>query len=563
MATDTSESQSTTNVAARLSAMAARMPHAPAVVVQIPRRKDTHGRHQYERYTFQQLDRDSDLVASQLLAMGVPRGSRLALMVKPGFDFISLVFALFKAGMVQILIDPGMGRRNVLKCLDEAAPDGFVAIPIVHAVRSLLGRRYAKARWNVTVGRRFGWGGATLAEFRARDWPGATIADVAPEDPAAIIFTSGSTGPPKGVLYRHGNFNAQVEQIRDGYDIEPGGVDLACFPLFALFNGALGLTTVIPDMDATRPAKVNPRNILAAVADCGVTQSFGSPAVWNAVGQYCQQHGATLPLLRNVYSAGAPVPARVLAAMKRCIHPEGEVYTPYGATESLPVASISASEVLGETRAATEQGAGVCVGRRFSGIEWRVVRIVDGPIRTIDNVEMLPDGEIGELIVRGDVVTSEYVNLPEATARAKIADGEKFWHRMGDVGYLDAVQRFWFCGRLMHRVATAQGTMFTIVCEAIFNTHPSVFRSALVGVGPRGQQRPVMIVEPWPEKLPRSAAQRDQLLAELRRLAAGNPRTASIGDFLIHPSFPVDIRHNAKIFREKLAVWAAKQLPAS
>jgi acyl-CoA synthetase (AMP-forming)/AMP-acid ligase II len=227
------------------------------------------------------------------------------------------------------------------------------------------------------------------------------------------------------------------------------------------------------------------------------------------------------------------------------------------------VASISASEVLGETRAATEQGAGVCVGRRFSGIEWRVVRIVDGPIRTIDNVEMLPDGEIGELIVRGDVVTSEYVNLPEATARAKIADGEKFWHRMGDVGYLDAVQRFWFCGRLMHRVATAQGTMFTIVCEAIFNTHPSVFRSALVGVGPRGQQRPVMIVEPWPEKLPRSAAQRDQLLAELRRLAAGNPRTASIGDFLIHPSFPVDIRHNAKIFREKLAVWAAKQLPAS
>ena len=127
MATETAEQQTTTNVAARLSAMARRMPDADAVVVQLPRLRDSHGRHVYARYTFGELDRDSDLLAAGLHDMGVPVGSRLALMVRPGFDFISLVFALFKAGVVQILIDPGMGRRNVLKCLDEAEPAGFIA----------------------------------------------------------------------------------------------------------------------------------------------------------------------------------------------------------------------------------------------------------------------------------------------------------------------------------------------------------------------------------------------------------------------------------------------------
>src|SRR5262249_5255985 len=85
--------------------------------------------------------------------------------------------------------------------------------------------------------------------------------------PAAIIFTTGSTGPPKGVLYRHGNFNQQADEIRDFYNIQPGEIDLPGFPLFALFNCAMGVTTVIPDMDPTRPARVNPKNITKPVND--------------------------------------------------------------------------------------------------------------------------------------------------------------------------------------------------------------------------------------------------------------------------------------------------------
>ncbi len=563
------------NVASRLTATAQAMPDELAVIV--PQGRGSSGRRIYQHRTFRELDQDSDVLAAGLRDLGVTKATRLALMVRPSFDFISLVFALFKSGAVQVLIDPGMGRRNLIRCLEEAEPEGFIAIPIVHALRTFLPRRFPGARLNVTVGRRWFWGGPTLDDLRQRPWSANQTASISADDPAAIIFTSGSTGPPKGVLYRHGNFQAQLDQIRDAYGIQPGGIDLACFPLFALFNCAMGVTTVIPDMDASRPAKVDPRNILEAVEHLQISQSFGSPAVWNSVGRYCEKHDLRLPSLKRVFSAGAPVPAHVLRRMKACIHPDGEVHTPYGATEALPVATISASEVLEETQTRTEQGGGVCVGRRFSQIDWRVIEIVDGPIaalhvgqvfnlsRQVENLSyikatQLPVNQIGELIVCGPVVTREYVNRPHSNALAKITDGERVWHRMGDVGYLDESDRFWFCGRLSQRVVTAAGTLFTIPCEAVFNTHPHVWRSALVGVGPTGNQRPVIVVQTWPEVGRLSAAARAKLLAELREIGKSHPHTTAIEDFLWHPSLPVDIRHNAKIFREQLAVWATAKL---
>jgi acyl-CoA synthetase (AMP-forming)/AMP-acid ligase II len=404
-----------------------------------------------------------------------------------------------------------------------------------------------------------------------RPWSGGELAATRAGDPAAIIFTSGSTGPPKGVLYSHGNFDRQVDEIRDYYQVAPGEIDLACFPLFGLFNCAMGVTTVIPDMDASRPARVDPARIVSAVRDWKVTQSFGSPAVWDRVGRYCAKHDVRMPSLRRVMSAGAPVTARVLAGIKSCIAPDGEVHTPYGATEALPVASISASEVLNTTAAITARGGGVCVGRRFPGIEWKVIEAVEGPLPADGTsrragmpatlgVRELPPGSIGELVVQGPVVTNCYVTRVEANALAKIGDGPEFQHRMGDVGYLDELGRFWYCGRLSQRVLSAQGPMYTECCEAIFNNHPAVFRSALAGIGPPGSQRPVMICEPWPGKFPRRAAARRQLLDELRSIGSDNPLTSSIDDYLLHRSFPVDVRHNAKIFREKLARWAARQL---
>jgi olefin beta-lactone synthetase len=546
------------NVARRLAATAARMPDALAVVV--PRSRGSNGRRRYDTYTFRQLDEESNRLASGLRDLGVAPRTRIALLVRPGMEFIALVFALFKAGAVVVLIDPGMGRRNLLACLADAEPEGFVAIPVVHAIRAVLGRRFPHARYNVTLGRRLFWDGVTLDELRLRGSSDPICHDAAADDPAAIIFTTGSTGPPKGVLYQHGNFDRQVTELGEFYGIRPGEIDLPGFPLFGLFNCALGVTTVIPDMDPSRPARVDPRNLVEAIHDWRVTQAFGSPAIWNRLGRHCQERNIQLPSLGRVISAGAPVPPRVLAQMKGCIAPDGEVHTPYGATEALPVASITATEVLGETRQRWAQGGGTCVGRKFPGIAWKVISIADGPIASLADADELPTGQIGELVVSGPVVTREYVTRVESNALAKIVDGSRVWHRMGDVGYLDDIGRFWYCGRKAHRVQTADGTMFTIPCEAIFNQHPDVYRSALVGVGPPEGQRPLIVVEPWPGKIPKGKRARRALIAELAELARANPITAAIHDFLIHRAMPVDVRHNAKIFREKLAAWAARKL---
>ncbi|MDA0918116.1 MAG: fatty acid CoA ligase family protein [Planctomycetota bacterium] len=549
------------NIAERLRESARLFPHQKAVI--FPAGRDSRGRVSYTHLTFAQLDDESDRLAQGLIDYGVQPGHRLVLMVRPSLEFIALTFALFKTGAVAVLIDPGMGRSNIFDCLETVEPDGFVAIPIVQAVRAVNRRKFRNARFNVTVGgRRWFWGGTTYEELAATSSKGFESARTQATDPAAIIFTSGSTGPQKGVAYEHGMFDAQVELLRDFYGIKPGEVDLPGFPLFALFNSAMGVTTVIPDMDPTKPAQVDPLLILEAIRDHGVTQAFGSPAIWNRIGRHCEATGEKLGSLKRVLSAGAPVPIHVLDRMlKSFAHEDANIHTPYGATESLPVASISGREVLSETAARSRQGAGTCVGRLFPRVQVRIIEITDGPIEHVNKARELPRGEIGEILVQAPSTTREYFRRPDATALAKVPDDDgRFWHRMGDVGWFDDDDRLWFCGRKAHIVEAASGRMFTIPCEAIFNEHPRVFRSALVGVGESSAQKPVIIVEPEAGHFPESPAVEQKFRGELLSLGKASSLTESIETVLFHRSLPVDIRHNVKIFREKLAPWAEEQL---
>jgi acyl-CoA synthetase (AMP-forming)/AMP-acid ligase II len=330
-------------------------------------------------------------------------------------------------------------------------------------------------------------------------------------------------------------------------------MDLPTFPLFALFGVALGMTCVIPDMDPTRPGEVDPEKIIGHIKEYGVTNSFGSPALWNTVARYCLDHEVQLPTLKRILMAGAPVSGDLLERFEDILSPDALVHTPYGATEALPVASISHHEILDGPWIQTREGEGTCVGKAVDGLTLKIIKITDEVIEEWDESLVVPDVTIGEVVVQGPWVTRQYFNLENATHLAKIRDGENFWHRMGDVGYVDELDRLWFCGRKNHRVKTAERTLFTIPCEAIFNTHEKVKRSALVGVGPAGNQTPVIIIEaegPVDEKV---------VTEELLALAASHEVTQSIRRILYHPAFPVDVRHNAKINREQLARWTATQ----
>ena len=544
------------NIAAVLPGLAADAPER--IAMRCPGRRGRDGFARYDlTLSYGELDRRSDAIAAGLAKLGIVRGTRTVVMVRPSPAFFLLMFALFKAGAVPVLVDPGIDKRALKQCLDEAEPQAFIGIPLAMAARTLLGWARS-ARILVTVGRRLFWGGHTLAAAEAAGaGAGPQLADTAPDDIAAILFTSGSTGVPKGVVYRHRHFIAQIDMLRNAFDLQPGGVDLPTFPPFALFDPALGLSSIIPDMDPTRPAQADPRKLHHALQRFGVDQLFGSPALMRVLAN----HGQPLPGLRRVTSAGAPVPADVVARMRELLPEEAQFWTPYGATECLPVAVIEARE-LETTRADTEHGAGTCVGRPVPPNEVRIIGISDEPIEDWSKAVVLEPGMIGEITVAGPTATDAYWNRPEATALAKIRetlpDGSvRIVHRMGDIGRFDEQGRLWFCGRKSQRVRTTEGTLFTEQVEPIFNQHPLVRRTALVGVGEPGAQRPVLCVEMSGVL---GKAQRRQVLDDLARMAEGYAHTARIRDFLEHPGFPVDIRHNAKIGREQLARWAAKKL---
>jgi acyl-CoA synthetase (AMP-forming)/AMP-acid ligase II len=370
-------------------------------------------------------------------------------------------------------------------------------------------------------------------------------------DLAAILYTSGSTGVPKGVEYTHANFLAQVDLIRAAFAIAPGEIDLPTFPPFALFDPGLGMTSVIPDMDPTRPAQADPRKLIAAIDTHSCSTMFGSPALLDTLARHAEATGTRLRSLRRVISAGAPVRPDIVERAYRMLPDDATIWTPYGATECLPVAVIEGREILAVGRPGTDSGRGICVGRPLAANTVRVIAIDDGPIPRWSDALLLPQGEVGEITVTGPTVTRAYFGRAVATELAKIAEplpggGERLVHRMGDLGWLDPEGRLWFAGRKSHRVRTGNGTMFTEMIEGLFNTHPAVRRSALVGLGAGAVQEPVLCVElvrgDW-----------GTVQVELATLAARHEQTRGIERFLRQRSFPVDIRHNAKIGREALA----------
>lgn len=527
--------------------MAAAQPDVAAL--KIPRGRRA-GRIDYLSLSFAELEAECAAWQHRLRNAGVQRGDRVLVMVRQGLPLIASVFALFALGAVPVVIDPGMGRQSFLRCVERTRPRVLLGIPLAR----LLSRVFRRAFRSVAV--RVPASGSTTARC-VQDSDTPTKLDVvasAPDELAAILFTSGSTGAPKGVCYEHGMFAAQVEMIRRTYDITPGEVDLPMLPIFALFNPALGMTTIVPEIDPGKPAAVDPAKIVQAITQERVTNSFGSPTLWHKIGRHCADQGITLPTLRRVLSAGAPVPP-ALWQLSRDFMPAGILHSPYGATEILPLSSIAAPTVLEDTAAKTLTGQGTCVGTVLSENEVRIIALSDEPIAHLDDCTELPSGEIGEIIVHGPSVTKTYDALPEATARAKVTDNQgRTWHRMGDCGYLDEQNRLWFCGRAAERVTTSEESVYSEQIEPAFNAHASVQRSALIGLGEPGHQRAAIVIEPT-----QGAAEASQLATELRRATKDHPTASRITDFYFHPRFPVDVRHNAKIHRLTLAQWAAQK----
>ncbi|WP_336623450.1 fatty acid CoA ligase family protein [Motilimonas sp. 1_MG-2023] len=547
-----------TNIANHLTDMAGQQPSALAIAIQTHSffGKVAH----YTELNFAQLEAETNLCAWALHHKGVNAGDKVVLMVTPSVDFFALTFALFRLGAIPIFVDPGMGIKNLKQCFDEAKPDVFIGIDKAHIARVLFSWGKSTLRLNITVGQ-LGYC-ARLSKLKQKvkqDFAFESIT-LKPNAMAAILFTSGSTGVPKGVVYSHGMFNAQIHALKGDYGIAPGERDLATFPLFALFGPALGMASIIPDMDASKPIKARPEYIFAAIERYKCSNLFANPALMDVLGRAGSQSHRKLDTLKRVISAGAPATPASIARFEQLLNETTQVWTSYGATESLPISKIGSHELLSETQDITDQGGGICVGSAVAGIDIKIIKITDLEVERMGQAKLAAPGEIGEICVKGPVVSPRYFERDKATALAKIQDEIQggFYHRMGDVGYLDSFGRLWMCGRKSHRVTLLETELYTLCCERIFNLHPLVNRTALVGVIKKGVKWPVLCVELKPD----ATKNNDEkvLFRELALIGMQHPHTKIISQFLVHPSFPVDVRHNAKIFREKLAVWAQQQI---
>ena len=534
---------------ASLHAAAAAAPWVSAVTkVSFPRWSD---RPQYDAIDFAALSARINAYENGLAAAGLRAAERVIMLVTPGADFLALSYAVMGRGAVPVFIDPGMGVDAVVACMREAQPTGFIGVPKAHLLRLKAAELFRSLRFCVVAGRVPLFGATRLRDLlKPAGGPPAPIPRQA-DDPALVAFTSGGTGRPKGVIFTNRMLTEQLAVFRGQFGFRGGEQDLPLLPVFSLFTAALGVGSIFPPLDPSRPLSLVPKQIIRVMRDLGNQTSFGSPTLWTKLAEYCRQTGESLPQLRRVFMAGAPVSQATLDLVKAAC-PQAESFTPYGATEALPVTVAAAAELRQHPPVLAVSGEqGTPVGRAIDGVTLRVVQHAFEPANSL-LVDCAPR-EIGEIVVSGDTVSREYLSRPEATAASKVSEGGRVWHRMGDMGYLDADGQLYFCGRRVHVVTTADRTFHSVPVENIFNRHPQVSRTALIGI----DGEPALVVEPRSRSLTPDARRR--LTTELRAIGAADPVTSPIRRFYFHHSFPVDARHNAKIFRDRLATWAATQ----
>jgi acyl-CoA synthetase (AMP-forming)/AMP-acid ligase II len=529
------------------------------VAVIEPDGRFSDGKRRYRHHTYRELSDDVESVAVGLRDLGIAERTRTVFMAPPSYRACVAALALTRVGATTIWIDPSVGYLNVAERLRRLDVEAFVGIPLAHVARVTFGWGPRLLAKSVVIGAP-GFVGAHSLESLRRPKPAMPLPPrVTPDDDATVLYTTGSTGPAKPALYRHRNLCSVYRLVHRTWRFDDKRVvDMPVFPAFFTVGLSAGGTVVVPPIDFVRqsPADVEPRALLEVIRDCEVQTLFASPVILENLAKLSRE-GASAPSLRTVIGGGAPLYAHVIGPLRELLGPGGEVHADYGATEALPATEMPGDSALAETYEATARGRGLCVGRPFPGVAIKIVEIVDGSIATLADARELRAGEIGEILVRGPHVSPAYADDPESTRKNKVSDADGgVWHRLGDAGYLDDAGRVWCCGRVSHRVAAASGSLFPLLCEPIFDAHPRVRRSGLVGVRRGTSTIPVICVELEP-----GARNLAAVRAELLRLAASHPATREIREVLFHTRLPVDPRHNSKIERPALAAWAARQLP--
>jgi acyl-CoA synthetase (AMP-forming)/AMP-acid ligase II/pimeloyl-ACP methyl ester carboxylesterase len=517
--------------------------------------------------TFGQLAEQVEHLAIGMAHHGIHAGQRVALMIPPGIDLSVAIYACWRRGATVVLVDSGLGPTGMQRALVGAAPEHLIGIDRALAAAAALrwpGRRISVDQLSPVRSTVLGVEANVTSLIEAgAGAAGETLDHPSPDDLAAVVFTSGATGPSKGVVYRHRQLMAQRDALMERYEITSSDRLVAAFAPFALYGPTMGITSIVPDMDVTKPGTLTAHTLADAAGAVDATLVFASPAALaNTVATADALHDdqrSAFASVRLLLSAGAPVRSGLLSSA-RALFPEARAHTPYGMTEVLPVADISLDEIVA---AETSGGDGVCVGHPLRSVDV-LIDPLDDRGRPTGAVSADP-GPLGEILVRAPHLREGYDRLWFTQHLASQPTG---WHRTGDIGRIDLDGRLWVGGRMGHVIVTANGPLAPVPVEQAIERLDGIRAAAAVGVGPAGTQPVVVVVE-----MEETAAERHpgptaslELIDRVRTAVAARDRAGGAGNgvdvaaVLVSDALPVDRRHNSKIDRARVAAWAGRVL---
>lgn len=470
------------NLAERLLERALEHPQRTAIV--------EYRRGRAQRISFGELADRVARTGGGIRAAGVGASERVLLFIPMSIDLYVALLGVMHAGATAVFVDAWVDRRRLDAAVAAARPDLFVGPPKAHLLRLISPSVRRLSRHWMAGGPAF-----PLRRYERAAIPPATVDG---DSPALVTFTTGSTGAPKAAARTHRFLWAQHEVLSRHLGLTPGDVDMPTLPVFVLNDLALGVTSVLPEFDPRRPARIDPVRIEGQMRAEGVTTTSGSPAFYDKLLNAVEPRGERLHL-RGLWTGGAPVHPALARRLRDGVR--GAAHVVYGSTESEPIAGIEAGAMLHAMEARNWAG-GICCGVPVPEIEVRIIRPVDGPVALGEggwDEWLSPAGEPGEIVVAGPHVLGEYLDAEEETRRHKIRDEGRVWHRTGDAGWLDDKGRLWLLGRVSSRLERDGRTWWSVPAEVRAMNVAGVRHAAYLGVRRgEGEPRALLAIEAPP-----------------------------------------------------------------
>ena len=393
------------------------------------------------RYTYQQLAAMSAGLGMYLSAQ--TKQPRVGLLLPASAGFVASFYGTLLAGKTAVPINFLLGDREIAHIIMDSGIDTVVSIP-------QLAGRLKDTPLNVV----------DLTQL-PRTPPAAItprFPQVDPDDVAVLLYTSGTSGLPKGVLLTYGNIQSDVDLAINYVHLQSQHVFLGVIPLFHSF-GIMAMMVAPIQLGATivYMARFSPVGALNAIREHKASLMFGTPSMYGAMLRLKDIKPDDFKQMYAMLSGGEPLPATLREAFKQKLG--ATLYEGYGLTETSPVVSLNTPQVH-------KPGS---VGKPLPGVHFKI---------TDEDGKPLPQGEIGEVWIKGPMVMKGYHHLPDETSQVLTADG---YFKTGDLGKLDEDGFLFITGRKKDMIIVSGEKAYPREIEDILMRHPAVAEAAVVG----------------------------------------------------------------------------------